>query len=291
MARRSSLSQSVGVSGLMWQLERNWYKDRSESSIMEINHIRRGSGEPLVLIHGLGGSWHTWEPVLDTLADEREVIALDLPGHGETPPLSGEMSMNTLAEAVVSFLKTHDLTGIDVVGNSMGARLVLELARRGEVGAAVSLDPGGFWKGWERYFFYATLAPSIRLVRLLQPVLGHFAASTVGRTLLFAQLSARPWDLPTGLALTELRTFAESPSFDELLYRLAFRPGQQGTDSTPGPVVIGWGRKDRLTLPRQANRASERFSHAQVYWFEGAGHYSHWDAPEEAARLILRTTG
>jgi len=258
---------------------------------MALHHVRRGSGEPLLLVHGLGGSWRTWTPVLEPLAAEREVIAVDLPGHGETPPLPGESSVETLADAVGSFLAANDLEGVDAVGNSMGGRLVLELARRGDVGATVALDPGGFWTGWERYFFYATLAPSIRLVRALQPVMDRLMDSAAGRTALLAQLSARPWALPADVAREEMRTFADSPSFDELLRRLAFDPGQPGTDDTPGPVVIGWGRKDRVTLPRQAKRAAKRFPGAKVYWFDDAGHYPHWDAPEEATRLILACTG
>ena len=119
----------------------------------------------------------------------------------------------------------------------------------------------------------------------------RLTGSRAGRTLLFAQLSARPWRLPADLALAEVRSFAASPLFDELLRRLAFGPAQQGTASTPGPVVIGWGTKDRLTLPRQAERALERFPNARLYWFRGSGHYSHWDAPAEAVRLILQSTG
>ncbi|WP_338739081.1 alpha/beta fold hydrolase [Haloplanus salilacus] len=258
---------------------------------MELHHVRRGAGEPLVLVHGLGGSWRTWDPVIDELAADRDVIAVDLPGHGETPPPPGETSIDGLADAVESFLGDEGLKGVDVVGNSMGGRLVLELARRGAVGATVALAPGGFWEGWERHFFYATLAPSIRLVRLLQPVMGRITDSAVGRTLLLLQLSARPWDLPPDVAREEMRTFADSPSFDELLYGLAFGPGQSGSDSTPGPVVIGWGRSDRVTLPRQAKRAAARFPEARFHWFEDAGHYPHWDAPAEAVDLILTATG
>lgn len=258
---------------------------------MEMNHIRRGAGRPLLLIHGLGGSWRTWTPVLEMLSARREVVAIDLPGHGDSPPLPGEVSMDTLAEAVTAWLDQQGLTGVDVAGNSMGARLVLELARRGVVGATVALDPGGFWKGWERGFFYATVAASIRLVRLLQPAMPRLTGSAAGRTLLFAQLSARPWAIPAAVALAEMRSFAASPSFDELTRRLAFGPAQQGAETTPGPVVIGWGQKDRLTLPRQANRALARFPHARLHWFPGSGHYTHWDAPEEAARLILDSTG
>lgn len=160
----------------------------------------------------------------------------------------------------------------------------------GKAGTAVALDPGGFWKGWERYFFYATLAPSIRLVRLLQPVMDRLMSSAVGRTLLLAQLSARPWDLSADVAQEEMRTFAELPSFDELLRGLAFGPAQRGTDDPAEPIVIGWGRKDRMTLPGQAKRALERSPSAHLHWFEDSGHYPLWDVPTETTDLILSST-
>ncbi len=69
----------------------------------------------------------------DALAAEREVIALDLPGFGETPPLAGEVSIATLCDAVTGFLTEQKLIGVDAVGSSMGARLVIELAWRGGV--------------------------------------------------------------------------------------------------------------------------------------------------------------
>jgi pimeloyl-ACP methyl ester carboxylesterase len=53
-----------------------------------LNHVRRGSGEPLVLIHPLGGELVVWEPLLDLLARDRDVIAVDLPGFGGSAPLS-----------------------------------------------------------------------------------------------------------------------------------------------------------------------------------------------------------
>ena len=258
---------------------------------MALEHTHRGDGSPLLLVHGLGGSRRSWDPVVEELAADREVVAVDLPGHGETPPLDGENSIATLTDAVASFLEAEDLAGVDVVGNSMGGRIVLELARRGEVGGTVALDPGGFWEGWERYFFYGTLAPSIRLVRALQPVMGHLAGNPVGRTLLLLQLSARPWALPGDVATEEMRTFAESPTFDELLRRLAFGPPQAGPAANGASVVIGWGSEDRVTLPRQADRALDRFPEATLHWFDGAGHYPHWDAPAEATDLILETTG
>ena len=97
---------------------------------MKLNHIRFGNGQPLLLIHGLGGSWRSWIPVLDRLSAHREVIAIDLPGHGKTPRLEGNTTIATLADSVTDFIQRHGLSGIDAVGSSMGGRLVLELARR-----------------------------------------------------------------------------------------------------------------------------------------------------------------
>ena len=260
---------------------------------MEMNYIRRGAGKPLLLIHGLGGSWRSWQTILDGLALEREVIAVDLPGFGDTPPLNGETTVEALADAVTEFLDKNNLTGIDAVGSSMGARLVLELARRGNVlGGVVSLNPGGFWQGWQIPFFYHSVNLSIKLVRALQPVMPQIASSAIGRTLLLAQFSASPWKLSARVVLEEMRSFADSPSFDELLYNLAYGEKQKGAPqgSIEKPLVIGWGRRDRVCLPSQAKHALESFPDARLHWFNRCGHFPQWDKPAETTRLILDAT-
>lgn len=260
---------------------------------MEMNYIRRGVGKPLLLIHGLGGSWRSWQTILNDLALEREVIAVDLPGHGDTPPLRGATTIAALADAVAEFVGENNLTGVDVVGSSMGARLVLELARRGGVvGSVVSLDPGGFWQGWQIPFFYHSVNLSVKLVRALQPVMPQIADRAIGRTLLLAQFSARPWKLSPAVVFEEMRTFAESPVFDELLYNLAYGEKQQGAakSSIKHPLIIGWGRRDRVCLPSQAQRAVELFPDAHLHWFDRCGHFPQWDQPAETTRLILDGT-
>ena len=260
---------------------------------MKMNYIRRGAGKPLLLIHGLGSSHKSWDLIIDALAAKRDVIAVDLPGFGATPALTGEISIRTLADAITDFLKENDLTGIDAVGSSMGARLVLELARRGGVlGAVVSLDPGGFWQGWEVPFFYQSVRLSAMLVNTLQPVLPALTGNPVGRTLLFAQFSARPWNLPAPVALQELRTFVPSHTFSTLLDNLVHGEEQQGAPagSIQQPVVIGWGTQDWVCLPGQSKLATEKFPDAHLHWFSGSGHFPQLDVPEAATQLILAVT-
>lgn len=251
---------------------------------------RSGSGQPVLLVHGLGSTWESWGPILPGLRAHREVVAVDLPGFGRTPPLRGEVSIATLTDAVESYIVAEGLDGVDLVGSSMGARMVLELARRGATGTTVALDPGGFWGDGGARYLGVTLAASIRLVRALQPVLPTVLNTPAGRTALLAQLSARPWAVPPKVALHELRSFAAAPSFDAALRALVGPPRQQGRPATPGNVVIGWGRQDRVTLPGQAKQAAREFPQAALHWFDGCGHFPHWDRPQDTVDLILAST-
>ncbi len=258
-----------------------------------INYVRRGVGKPLLLVHGLGSNWRSWQTVLGPLAAQRSVVAIDLPGFGKSPPLPGEVSIGTLADAITQFLVEHDLVGTDAVGSSMGARLVLELARRGEVlGAVVSLNPGGFWSKWERRAFGGSIWLSVRLVRALQFAMPRITENETARALLLAQFSARPRELAPALVLEEMRSYAAAACFDVMLRDLVRGLPQQGAaaGSMTKPLVIGWGRSDRVCLPRQAARAQRLFPDAQLHWFERCGHFPHWDVPKEATRLILDAT-
>lgn len=253
---------------------------------------RQGSGKPLLLIHGLGSSRRTWEPVVPMLAAQRQLIAVDLPGFGDTPALRDEVTIASLTDAVENFIAEHNLGAVDVVGSSMGARMVLELARRGHAGSVVALDPGGFWTDRQVKIFHATIGSSIALVRRIQPLLPALSRSRAGRTALLLQFSAKPWRLPADLVLRELRSIARSPSTDAAFHALVHGPKQQGAPagSLKGRVTIGWGRRDRVTGASQAQRAVQLFPDATLHWFNDCGHFPHWDQPHDTARLILRTT-
>ena len=257
-----------------------------------INLIRRGAGKPLLMIHGLGGHWQSWNPILDQLTAMREVILFDLPGHGTSPAEPDSGTFDGLVASVEQMIAREGLGGIDMVGSSMGARIVLELARRGGTGGVVALDPGGFWQGWERRFFKTTIAASVKLLRALRGTLPKLSHSPVGRTALLAQLTARPWALDGQQVADELDSYAGTPTFDALVGDLSIGPMQQGPAApNSGPVTIGWGRHDRLCLPRQAKRAMAAFPSAKLHWFEHSGHFPHWEEPAKTTELILSATG
>lgn len=259
---------------------------------MSLHHVRTGHGSPLLLVHGLGAGLRSWDPIIDALAAHREVIAVDLPGFGQSAPLPGELSIAALADSVAQFISDQGLDRVATAGQSMGGRIVLELARRGIGGDTVALDPGGFWNERELAAFSYTLRPSIALVRTLRGALPALLDNPVSRSALLAQLSAHPWSLTQQMVLPDLLGLADAPATDAAMDALTKGPTQQGAPAgtVPGRVTIGWGRRDLVTVPRQAHRALEAFPDATLHWFPSCGHFPQWDAPEETVQLILAGT-
>lgn len=253
---------------------------------------RTGSGRPLLLVHGLGSTSAVWKPVMTALSTEREVITVDLPGHGGVAAEEDSGSFRGIARSLECFLDAEGLTQCDMVGSSLGGQLVLEMARRGKAGATVALDPGGFWMGWERPVLSNSLKAAMWTARGFKPSLSALAKHPASRSMLLGLLSNRPWALDGDLVASEIRAFADTATLDALIDNLAFGSMQRGSSAADAkPVTIGWGRYDRLCNPRQANRAAATFPRAQLHWFEHSGHFPMWDEPPAAAKLILSSTG
>ena len=123
---------------------------------MELVHDRRGSGEPLVLLHGIGSRWQVFAPVLDLLAAHHEVWAVDLPGFGASAP-APRADIAGLTDAVEEWIGEQGLGRPHVAGNSTGGGIALELASRGVVASATGLAPIGFWSRRERQFWLSAV--------------------------------------------------------------------------------------------------------------------------------------
>jgi pimeloyl-ACP methyl ester carboxylesterase len=254
--------------------------------------ITAGTGKPLLLVHGIGSHSGTWAYLIPSLAQDRRVIAIDLPGHGRTPAESDSGTFAGLVRSLELLLESHELVGADMVGSSLGGRLVLEMARRGRAGAVVALDPGGFWVGWERTYLHTTLLAAVAMLRAAGPIRPLLAHNVLTRSMLLSLLSARPWALNGGFIRAELDSYARTTTFVDLNNDVAAIPGQNGPAAeSSGPVVIGWGRHDRLCWPVQAERARAAFPSARLHWFERSGHMPLWDQPGETVALIRETMG
>ena len=253
---------------------------------MELRFERRGAGEPLVLLHGIGSRWQVFEPVLDLLASEFEVWAVDMPGFGASPPASRPLaSIGALTDEVQAWMRTQGLEGCHVAGNSTGGGVALELAARGAVASVVALAPIGFWSARERAFCQASVTSMRTLARLLRPIAPALLRPAPLRALLFAQFAAHPARGTTADALADADAMIGAASFDDVCAAFTgYLAPANAADRVP--VTIVWGDKDRLLLPRQLERARRRLPRARHVLIRGAGHLMMRDDPHAVADAI-----
>jgi pimeloyl-ACP methyl ester carboxylesterase len=247
---------------------------------MRIAQHRTGSGEPLLLIHGIGSQWQMWEPVIDVLARAHEVVAIDLPGFGDSPPLEGARpTVAALADAVAGL-------GLDrphVVGNSLGGGVALELGARGLARSVCALSPIGFGTRRERAYASAVLRGSRLAARGLAPMASPVMASRLTRTVIAWHLIARPWRMSAEAGAGALRALAGATAFEATL-----RATLQWDACAPRcPTTIAWGEHDRVLLfSRQSRRARRLLPGAEHVVLRGCGHVPTWDDPELVSRVI-----
>src|SRR5690349_15037731 len=92
-----------------------------------LGYDRAGSGEPLLLLHGFGTTRADFAALLPELAEDFDVLSVDLPGHGTSPMIDGTPSVAALTDAVINDLDAHGLDRVHVLGNSLGGRVAIEL--------------------------------------------------------------------------------------------------------------------------------------------------------------------
>ncbi|HZC27912.1 MAG TPA: alpha/beta fold hydrolase [Actinopolymorphaceae bacterium] len=254
---------------------------------MTLTYERRGSGPPLVLLHGLGHRWQGWSPVLPLLAAEHEVIAVDLPGFGASPPTAGTRWREDLVPAVAGFLAELDLDRPHVAGNSLGGVIALELAIAGSVSSATALAPAGFWLPRERRWARGLMGVLRAATFLPAPLLRSMAGSARMRNLSYGALVGRPANLAPAAILQDAMALRASPA-----YTAVARNGRgYAVRGVPRcPVTIAWGTRDRILPYRQALRAREQLPGARHVDLPGCGHVPMSDDPELVASVILQTT-
>ncbi len=241
-----------------------------------------GAREPLLLIHGLGGTAGVWDPVVPLLAGEREVVVLELPGFGKAPPLPAEVEPTAaaLAAALRDQLVARGIPRPHVAGNSLGAWVGLELGRMGAARSVTCLSPAGLWR--------APIGPrkgrGREWGRRLRPLVG--AALYIGpiRRRAVATFAARPANVPPAAARELVLGWLDSEGYEGA--NKAMREGLFDPAGYPAdvPVTIAWAELDKQVGPPKPHR---RPAGARFLVMPGVGHVPTWDDPELVARTIL----
>ncbi|MEV6616289.1 alpha/beta fold hydrolase [Streptomyces sp. NPDC051051] len=253
-----------------------------------VSYARVGRGEPLLLLHGIGHHRQAWDPVVDILATEREVIAVDLPGFGASPSLPAGLAhdLSTTTAVLSALCETLGLDRPHVAGNSLGGLLALELGREKRVRSVTALSPAGFWSEAERRYAFGVLLAMRRISqRMPLPLVERLARSAAGRAALTSTIYARPARRSPEAVVAETRALAGATGFEQTL-----RAGGavRFTDDVPGiPVTVAWGTRDLVLVRRQGVRAKQIIPRARLVRLPGCGHCPMNDDPALVARVLL----
>ena len=256
---------------------------------------RGGDGEPLVLIHGGGGTPRLWRTTIPLLEPHHDVLAVTLDNHfgGRQIPPDVEPSVEALARGVERDMDDAGFDTAHLVGGSLGAWVALELARRGRARTVVGIAPAG---GWERgsaewrvvVWTYRLLVGGSRLFARWPRM---WAARPRTRRLAAWHHFAHPERMDAG---DFAYMVAGAAGFHDIERAIAWGSeygGARGLAEVRCPVLLAFPEKD-LILPRRryGARLIEGIEHAEVVDLPGVGHAAMVDDPELVARTILGFT-
>jgi pimeloyl-ACP methyl ester carboxylesterase len=255
---------------------------------------RGGSGEPLLLIHGIGSSRTTWDRIRPRLEQHFDVIAVDLPGFGDQPWFGGEVAprMDSLASAAAEELDRLGLDRVWIAGNSMGGWVALELARRGRALGVVAIGPVGGATRDEARKSHRVLVMSWRSCRLFAPAAGAVARFAPLRWAGFQGAVSDPLDVRPEDAANAIRHMAASTGFERLIDDVAggddlIERSRERFSTIECPVLIAFGTRDHILDPRGGARLAEAIPGAEHRELVGLGHAPMLDHPEPIADMII----
>jgi pimeloyl-ACP methyl ester carboxylesterase len=265
---------------------------RVRTSRGHVSVSEAGTGPPVLLLHGLGATKVSMLPTLAALAPSHRAIAVDLPGFGDSDkPIAARYDAPFFADWMTALLDALELERADVVGNSMGGRVTLELGLRApqRVGRLVLLAPSLAWlrsRPW---------APLLRLVApqlgLIQPAPRQLVEAIVRRVIPGAQ---NEW---TSAGIDEFLRSYLTPRGRAAFYAAARNiyleepSGPNGfwtrLPNLKAPSLFVWGRHDPvvpISFERYVREALPRSQHLELR----CGHVPQLERPKETHAAMLR---
>jgi pimeloyl-ACP methyl ester carboxylesterase len=249
---------------------------------------RAGTGEPLLVLHGIGTTRDDFSALVPRLAAEYDVLAVDLPAHGDSPAIDGVPTVAALTDVIEADLDAHGLHTVHVLGNSLGGRLGIELARRGRARSLVALSPSGLAGPPERVYLGLLMGSARVITRSIRPFIGTLARTRAGRAALLASFRARPWEASRAEALGIRGGFAGSDDFWRTLLWAILLDVPSGLDQIRCPVTLAQGSLDLIGAV-QAPRYLPLIPGSRFQLLVGAGHAPQSDASDAIVRLVRQT--
>lgn len=259
----------------------------------ELAYDRKGSGEPLVLLHGFGHRRQMWEPIFDRLAENYDVIAVDQAGFGWSPalPWGTRHDAEHMAAAIAAQFPRWGIEQAHLAGNSLGGAVALELAKSGHAKSVTCLSP----MGWRNTYFFTVTAVTFLIMRGVSwagfPKLTRFALKQDWfRKIAFAFLHVHPERVSFKTAYGEGMSFRYSTAYERAGIRaLLYRFRDAALIPARVPITIAWATADRVLPYSMARKAKRDLPAATHIPLPDCGHVTVVDQPEMVYDTIVET--
>ncbi len=254
----------------------------------DVGYRRAGTGDTVILIHGLAGSSRTWSAVTPALSRTHDVLAPDLLGHGESAKPMGDYSLGAFASGLRDLMDALDIERATIVGQSFGGGVAMQLAYQHpeRCERLVLVGSGGLGREVSWMLRLLSLPGAEQLMPLVFPKFVADAGNEVGRFLdgqgIRSPKISEMWRAYSSLAGAENRK-----AFVRTM-RGVIEPGGQTVSALDRihlashlPTLIVWGDCDDIIPVEHAHAAHEVIEGSRLRILEGVGHFPHVEAPEE----------
>jgi pimeloyl-ACP methyl ester carboxylesterase len=268
------------------------------SDRLSVRFQKQGNGPPLLLMHTIRTQLEYFRALAPLLSKSHTVYAIDLPGHGHSPiDASAKFDEPYLRKGVIGLIEKLDLTGLTLVGESIGGALALTVAAElpDRVKRVYAINPYDYetryGDGIRRGNWFANLI----MGSLQIPFLGAIGASLENKAVLGKVMAGGyhdPGKLPPDL-LTEFDRVAHRPGYKRAARKVlaGWRSWGQARDlyrKIAVPVTLIYGDSDWSTISER-ERTRALLAGAQTFTLENTGHFSSVESPAELARIIQDT--
>ena len=260
----------------------------------EVSYLRAGEGPPILLLHGIAGSFETWAPLIPALSRHHTVIAPDMLGHGCSAKPRGDYSLGAYAAGARDLLLALGHESATVVGHSLGGGVAMQFAYQfpAHTDRLALVSSGGLGEEVNVILRAATLPGS----ELVLPLITKAWVTGTGRTIagwldaIGLQPSPDVTEVARGYAsLADPQARAAfihtaRSVIDHRGQRVDARDRLYLADSVPSLIV--WGERDRIIPSWHGERAAELMPGSRLELFERSGHFPHLDQPTRFARVL-----
>jgi pimeloyl-ACP methyl ester carboxylesterase len=256
----------------------------------EINYVDIGEGEPILFVHGLAGCWRNWLENVPYFAQTHRVLAPDLPGFGDSPKPSWEISMPAYGQMLHDFCEK---LGIDrlaaLVGNSMGGFVSTEavIQRPQRFDRLVLVSAAGLSFAEIKGRRTQALARSIEAAAPFLAGDRHFVlARPAARQFAFGGVMRSPAKLRPELLAEQARPGLSAPGFADAMVSIAGYDTRQRLPEIEIPTLVVWGLNDRIVPVEAALGYQRLIPRSRLEIFERTGHVPMLERPARFNRLV-----